>query len=311
MIRQSAFENASRLLKGGLHCHTTRSDGAGTPEEVIALHEENGYDFLAITDHRKYNYTNFLPGSKLLIVPGMEMDRNIAPTHKYHCFHTVWIGQEKQNGNPYEQDQVFERGEVAGQEEFQPLLDEAKAAGQLTIYCHPQWSGTFPREFDKLNGYFAMELWNSGCAIEDGIDVNNGFIWDDLLMRGRRVYGVATDDGHAMHQHCKGWVRVNAEKNVGSILNALEKGDFYASTGPEIYDFYIDDNNVAHVSCSPCSSVHFICAAMATRVQKNDDGAPITECAMYTAVPDYFPYLRVEVTDAQGRVAWSNPIFLK
>lgn len=33
--RQAAFINPGKMLKGALHCHTTRSDGAGTPEEVI------------------------------------------------------------------------------------------------------------------------------------------------------------------------------------------------------------------------------------------------------------------------------------
>ena len=61
MIRQSAFTGSAPLLKGGLHCHTTRSDGKGTPEEVIRLHKQNGYDFLALTDHRVYNYENFAP----------------------------------------------------------------------------------------------------------------------------------------------------------------------------------------------------------------------------------------------------------
>ena len=41
------------MLKGGLHCHTTRSDGDGTPEEVIRLHKENNYDFIAF-----YNETS-------------------------------------------------------------------------------------------------------------------------------------------------------------------------------------------------------------------------------------------------------------
>ena len=34
MLRQSAFTGDRPLLKGALHCHTTRSDGKGTPEEV-------------------------------------------------------------------------------------------------------------------------------------------------------------------------------------------------------------------------------------------------------------------------------------
>lgn len=32
IIRQAAFEPCEKMLKGGLHCHTTRSDGSGTPE---------------------------------------------------------------------------------------------------------------------------------------------------------------------------------------------------------------------------------------------------------------------------------------
>lgn len=36
MLRQQAFnQTGNNMLKGALHCHTTRSDGRGTPEEVI------------------------------------------------------------------------------------------------------------------------------------------------------------------------------------------------------------------------------------------------------------------------------------
>jgi hypothetical protein len=35
MRRQTAFVNPAPMLKGALHCHTTRSDGAGSPEDVI------------------------------------------------------------------------------------------------------------------------------------------------------------------------------------------------------------------------------------------------------------------------------------
>jgi hypothetical protein len=38
MKRQEAFVNQKKMLKGALHCHTTRSDGDGEPAEVIRLH---------------------------------------------------------------------------------------------------------------------------------------------------------------------------------------------------------------------------------------------------------------------------------
>ena len=238
----------------------------------------------------------------------MEMDRHIAPQHPIHCFHSVWLGREKPH-NPFEQDQTFERGEVADQHEFQKLQDMGHENGQLTFYCHPQWSGTYTREFDQLKGNFAMELWNSGCVLDYGDDANNGWIWDELLRQGQRIWGVAVDDGHSAVQHGLGWVRVNAENNVDSILEALKNGAFYSSTGPEIYDFWIDDDRQAHVKCSPCASVRFFCSERVLRKQFNEDGAPVTEMTLFLPVPEYFPYLRVEVTDEQGRVAWSNPIF--
>ena len=158
-MQQQAFTGKNRMLKGGLHCHTTRSDGKGTPEEVIAKHAQNGYDFLALTDHRKYNLKNFtnLP---ITIVPGVEIDRNIAGAGRVHCFHTVCIGPVE--GNGFAQDETFERGEIKDQYEFQPLLDEVHAKNNLTIYCHPEWSGTPAAEFMRLKGNFAMEVWNSG-----------------------------------------------------------------------------------------------------------------------------------------------------
>ena len=76
MIQQQAFTEAKKMLKGGLHCHTTRSDGRGTPEEVIRYHYEHGYDFLAITDHRFYNFKNYAPDVPITIIPGMEFDND-------------------------------------------------------------------------------------------------------------------------------------------------------------------------------------------------------------------------------------------
>ena len=307
MIRQSAFGTRTKLLKGALHSHTTRSDGDMTPEELIAMHEHYGYDFMALTDHRKYNFKNYLPGSKMTIIPGMEMDRNIADDRPVHTFHSVWLGREKPN-NPYEQDQVIEKASVKDQFEFQKVLDEGHANGQLTVMCHPQWSGTFVREFDQLKGNFAIELWNTGCALENGADINNGWIWDELLMQGQKIYGIAVDDGHEAIYHCQGWVMVNAENNVDAILDALKNGAFYASTGPEIFDFWIDDENVAHVKCSACRYVRFHCAASISKRLFSENGQPIMEASM--PMKECYHYLRVEVTDMYGRVAWSNPIFL-
>lgn len=304
MIRQQAFlQTGNRMLKGGLHCHTTRSDGEGSPEEVIRLHARNGYDFLALTDHRLYNYRDFAPDAGVLIVPGMEMDRNM-PDRGVHCFHTVCIGPAQADGNGYAQDQQFDSGIVRDQDEYQPLLDSIHENGNMTIYCHPEWSNTPAAEFDRLRGNFAMEVWNSGCAITNDEDTDAA-CWDDLLLKGQRIFGVATDDGHPMKDHCHGWVRVNARRELNDIIAALKAGAFYASCGPEIYDFFIEDGR-AVVRCSPVEKIRFHYGYAPTHIER---GAGI-ESAEFK-VPDYYAYLRVSVVDAQGRKAWTNPIFLK
>ena len=306
MSRQQAFnQTGNKMLKGGLHCHTTRSDGKGTPEDVIRLHVQNGYDFLALTDHRFYNYENFAPETDIVIVPGMELDGNL-PDRGVHCYHTVCIGPAKDKGNGFNQDQRFDSLKVTSQEEYQPLLDMVHENGNMTIYCHPEWSNTPSHEFDRLKGNIAMEIWNSGCVIENEEDADAA-CWDDLLRHGQRIWGVATDDGHAMSHHCVGWVRVNAERNLESILTALKDGAFYASTGPEIYDFYVEDGK-AVVKCSPVDRVRFHYGFAPTRIK--DGNGELIEGAEF-AVPEYYTYIRASVIDEEGRKAWTNPIFLK
>lgn len=304
MIRQQAFQKTgNRMLKGALHCHTTRSDGAGTPEEVVRLHAQNGYDFMAVTDHRRYNYQNFAPETDLVIVPGMEMDRGLPETG-VHCYHTVSIGPARENGNGFAQDQVFSSGVVQSQEEFQDVLDMLHENGNMTIYCHPQWSNTPACEFDRLRGNFAMEIWNSGCAINNEMDTDAA-CWDELLRQGQRIFGVATDDGHGMNEHCNGWVMVNAPRDLDDILAALRAGAFYSSCGPEIHDFYVEDGR-AVVKCSPVKRVRFHYGYAPTRIQQGES----IERAEFT-VPDYYTYIRASIVDTQGRKAWTNPIFLK
>ena len=304
-ITQLAFQGSEKLLKGALHCHTTRSDGKGTPEEVIRLHARNGYDFMALTDHRCYNYQNYAPETNMTIIPGMEMDRGLTDGEGL-CFHTVCLGPSREDGNPFRQDERFDSGKVRNQYEYQSVLDWLHSAGQLTIYCHPEWSCTPTRLWDRLHGNFALELWNTGCALEDDMDTDNGGQWDDLLVRGAVIYGVAVDDGHAMCQHCRGWVRVNAKNELNAILDALQKGAFYASCGPEIRDFYVEDGK-AVVECSPCAFIQLRTGVRPTPAQRGENGG-ITRAELPLREGDR--YVRATMVDAEGRRAWTNPIFL-
>ena len=302
MIRQSAFTKENKMLKGGLHCHTTRSDGKCTPEETLILHKENGYDFLALTDHRKYNYAHYAPETGITLIPGMEIDGTFDRENGFRTYHTVCIGSDG-DSNGFSQDEEFICKDVKSDADFQKYLDAVVAKNNLIFYCHPEWSGTPARYFENLKGYFAMEIWNSGCVIENDMDKNAPY-WDEMLGNGHKLWGVAVDDGHEKNHHCKGWVMVNAENSVDSILDALKNGSFYSSAGPVIEDFYIEDGKAYVKASEECSRIWF-CADKHPSKQFCD----VSEASF--DMNDGWTYVRAVVMDKNGNRAWTNPIFIK
>src|SRR5205085_3386600 len=114
------------------------------------------------------------------------------------------------------------------------------------------------------------------------------------------------------------WVRAG-ERSADAVLAALSEGRFYGSTGPEIRGLELGEDEVV-VDCSPAASVTlFAGRTRGARVNagrlgyphrarilaRNDDGL-ITRAALER--PARARYGRVEVADADGRRAWTNPL---
>ena len=103
---------------------------------------------------------------------------------------------------------------------------------------------------------------------------------------------------------------VKAEKTVDAVLEALEKGEFYSSCGPEIYDFYVEDGK-AIVDCSPVKMVRLHCDKHPNLAIRDADGN-ITHAEFdienHWAGP--YDYVRISLTDCNNKKAWTNPIFL-
>jgi hypothetical protein len=308
MKRQQAFiDKEKSFQKGGLHCHTTRSDGVGSPEEVMKFAHEHGFDFLALTDHQIYNHTNYAPETGILLVPGTEHSNILVYSHGFRCFHTVCVGPSPEDGNGFANDEKLPGTNFQSSEEYQPWLDEAHGKKNLTILCHPQWSNTSAKYFENQKGNFAMEIWNSGCALAEDCDADAAY-WDELLGQGKIIYGVATDDAHVFDHLCKGWVMVKAEKDLNAILAALENGEFYSSCGPEIYDFYVDGDKVV-LECSPVARarLHSDMHPNQVRVDENGNITRAEFTLNHWAGP--YDYVRASIVDKDGKQAWTNPIF--
>lgn len=308
-IVQPVFQSKRKLLKGALHVHTTRSDGKDTPEDALNVFAANNYDFVALTDHNIYNTENFAPSTDLLIIPGMERDINYADNiwPVKHNYHIVCLGGTKERGNGYYHDMRVKGAEiVANQSEAQAYIDDMRSNGNIVFIAHPQWSGTAPNELDQLEGVFGMEVWNSGCATLLDMD-SNAYHWDDMLGTGKGWFGLATDDSHRIKEHANGWVMVDADKDIDSIIDALAAGNFYSSSGPTIYDFRVVDD-FAYIDCSPCKYAGFASYRRPTSLTWDNESASLTHAETFLGKGN--KYIRGVVMDANGRRAWTQPIYL-
>ena len=105
--------------------------------------------------------------------------------------------------------------------------------------------------FEVYNGHHMVH--NSG----DSTHMSTEKMWDlinvaYIEMQKPIMYGLATDDSHNYHKigrdwnnAGRGWIEVRAESlSPKSLINAMEAGDFYASTGVELIDLVVGQNEI-------------------------------------------------------------------
>jgi hypothetical protein len=287
-------------FKGNLHTHTFWSDGDEFPEIVVQWYKENGYDFLALTDHNV-----ILEGERWRNFPD-----DHAALHKYiDSFGKDWVelhshGEEEgtkrvrlktleefrpkyeekgefllimgnEISNPhavhllaFHQDRVIpvSQGNLDEREKMiRETVENLKTYRQETgrnvhpALAHPNFTWAITAEmmlnvpelryFEVYNGH--PQVNNEGNEHRAGTDR----IWDVVLAKrlsegnGELLYGLATDDAHNYHGGGagpgKGWVMVRCEElSPEAILDAIDKGDFYASTGVVLKDLNFNGKKI-------------------------------------------------------------------
>ena len=104
-----------------------------------------------------------------------------------------------------------------------------------------------------------------------------------------------------------GAVVLEAEENASDeeLLKALKEEKFYATQGPEIH--IRRENNEVTVICSPVSRISFFSNAV-WAPERCHRGDGLTKAVCH--VQPWENFIRAEVTDAQGKMAWSRVIRL-
>jgi hypothetical protein len=300
---------AGRWFKGNTHTHTLNSDGDSTPDEVVRWYREHGYHFLVLTDH---NYLTSVEGlnavhgadEKFIVIQGEEVTSSFEgrPVHV--------------NGLAVETLVPAQTGSSV-LDVLQKSTDAIRGAQGIPHVNHPNfgWAITADdlrqlertRLFEIFNGH--PQVNNAGGGGMPGLEE----MWDRILTSGRLMYGIAVDDAHHFKRPGdptasgpgRGWVHVRAERlEARAIVEALERGEFYASTGVELAEYGVTPAGITLKVRAPSWSryrVQFI----------GRDGRLLDEqtdsSASYTFRGDE-GYVRAKILESNGLVAWTQPV---
>lgn len=287
-----------------LHAHTTNSDGEASPAAVCAHYAVAGYDVLAITDH--WHVTDE-KGGRLLVLPSSELTA--------HC----------DAANPEREAEVLALGVghlPDAHEAFPSIEDLAswiRSNGGAPYLCHPYWSGLTSAHLLEAPSLAGLEVFNGASEVQQGNGLS-AVHWDGALVAGRLPFAIATDDAHAPGEDSDiAWTMVHcAERGPEAVVDALLNGRFFASAGPTIDAIEIGSDGV-EVRSSAARAVYLRsgpwdgCAVQADPRLAPYRGVPLARAddGLLTAVrfepPEFHDWARVEVEDALGRRAWSNP----
>lgn len=322
-----------RYFKACMHTHTDVSDGGLSPQELKEAYKSRGYQILAYTDHEVCVAHPELTDPDFLPLTGYELAFNQTGVRFLRkTYHLCFIAKD-----PANRWQVFDPALKVGNSQnycgdvvcdgpeprlydvdyVNDVIARANAHGFLVAYNHPGWSLQDYTDYAPLKGLWAMEVYNNECN-RLGYDDNNSLIYQQLLNLDNDLFPLATDDFHRLKAECHiagGWIMVGAERlDYPSVIRALEKGDFYASTGPAIHSLALEGTTLK-ITCDPAQRIQILTHSRHAKELLPEQGAALTQ-AEFDLGPwlqywqeqgvGHKAFIRLLVTDPQGRRAYTR-----
>jgi hypothetical protein len=300
-----------RWYKGNTHTHTLNSDGDSTPDEVVTWYREHGYQFLVLTDHNfltQVEALNALHGAdeKFLVMKGEE----VTDSFSGKPIHVNGLNVARK---------VDPQGGTSVLDTLQRDIDAIRQATGVPHINHPNfdWAIT-SEELKQVRNDKLFEIYNGHPRVNNFGGSQHASLeqmWDAVLSSGKVMYGIAVDDAHHFKRPWdpdasrpgRGWVVVRADHLAPeAILEALERGDFYASTGVELEDVVHTPDQIKLVIKEQQTSgyrVQFI--GKPGRLLKEVESNP----AIYSIRGDE-GYVRSKVIESNGQLAWTQPVMV-
>jgi hypothetical protein len=191
------------------------------------------------------------------------------------------------------------------------VIGRIEQAGGIAIVNHPNfWESISINDLLALRALTHLEIFNGHpLTFSQGTETlpDMETVWDRLLGAGRRVWGVAVDDGHdytvwgSEHRNPgRGWVMVQAPSlEDRAIVDALAQGRFYPSTGPSFVTMAVTDGALEVVAEAP-GSFDFVVNGKQIKTTFGTSGRELLPPS---------GYIRARFTDGSGR-AWTQPVFV-
>ena len=301
--------SAGRWLKGNTHTHTLESDGDSPPDTVAAWYKRHGYNFLVLSDHNVWvdpARFAYLFDSTYMLIPGEEL--------------TTRFGQKPVHVNglnipgviPPETDSTL-LGTV------QKNVDAVRRAEGVPHINHPNFGWAISEDvLWKVNNDKLVEIHNGHPLVHNeggGDSPGMEMVWDYLLTKGKRIYGIAVDDAHHFKGEFaadranpgRGWVVVRAGRlDPREIMTSLEAGRFYASSGVELDSLSVTSRQML-IAIKRRGDFKF------TTEFIGRDGAVLRKTGANPAVyrlKGGESYVRAVVTNSGGEKAWIQPVFV-
>ncbi len=320
-----------KFYKASLHTHSTVSDGKLTPQELKEAYKARGYSILSLTDHHIIAAHPELNDPDFLTLTGIELGvetEDYKPPQSFFgkVYHINLIAKRADNlWQPYAPKSIDDKNRKYAQqarwdstprvydlEVLQKMLERAKEEGFLAIYNHPTWSGNRYPDYAPLKNLWAVEIRNThNCMM--GYDDNNSKAYEDLLMLGNRLSVVMADDTHRPHTIGGSFTMIGAkELTYESVIEAMEKGDVYASCGPLIHGLTLD-GTILRITCTEAAEV---CLETHARHAQRRVGEGLTEAEFDLAVlfekagDDPGAFFRLTVKAPDGSYAVTRAYFL-
>ena len=319
-----------KQYKANLHCHSVLSDGKKTPQALKEMYKARGYAILAITDHERPHEHRALCDDEFLTITGYEA--YIRPDEKCRFdayapeVHLNLFARDPMNVTMICMNEccckyltrdhaLNEITALAGSErprEFtrayiNEFISTARDNGYLVAYNHPYWSMEGFSDILPLEGLFSIEMCNYSSYVTNGLE-HNGALYDQLLGAGKCIFCHGSDDIHndfePDHPNCDSFgafTMIMPEAfTYDGVIDAMERGEMYASMGPEIRSVAIEDGKI-FIECSEAAHIYVYFGSKNPAWVHAQEGEALTGAVL--AMDPHARYVRVSVCDAQGRWA--------